>query len=277
VVRTSMRSVNITQAQIKNKIPKLRKDAAPGPDGITARLLQNLEEEVAVPLEIIFNMSMSSGYTLNDWGTANVTPIHKKGTKGDPGNYRPISLTSIQCKILESIIKDRMMEHLLENNLIKDSQHGFMPGRSCATNFVEFIDFVTKEIDDGHPVDIYYLDFTKAFDKVPRMRLVKKMQAKGIDKGVVQWIDNWLTGCTQRACIQGERSETSPVDSGMLQGTVLGPTLFSSYIDDLEQEIRKFTLDVKVVKFADDTKGGKRVTNDDDRAKLQRALDCLCD
>ncbi|MFO0001577.1 MAG: hypothetical protein ACK559_10625, partial [bacterium] len=117
---------NITQAQIKNKIRKLRKDAAPGPDGITARLPQSLEEEVAVPLEIIFNMSMSSCCTPNDWRPANVTPIHKQGTKGDPGNYRPVSLTSIPCKIMESIVKDRMMEHLLENNLIKDSQHGFM-------------------------------------------------------------------------------------------------------------------------------------------------------
>jgi hypothetical protein len=136
-------------------------------------------------------MSMSSGCTPNDWKTANVTPIHKKGTKGNPGNYRPVSLTSIPCKIMESIVKDRMMEHLLENNLIKDSQHGFMPGR--ATNLVEFMDFVTKEVDDGHPVDIFYLDFAKAFDKVPRMRLVKKMQAKGIDKDVVQWIDGTPT------------------------------------------------------------------------------------
>jgi len=103
------------------------------------------------------------------------------------------------------------------------------------------------------------------------------MQAKGIDKEVVQWIDNWLTGRTQRVCVQGEKSEASPVDSGVPQGTVLGPTLFSIYIDDLEQEIKKLKLDVKVVKFADDTKGGKRVTNDDDRAKLQRALDCLCE
>jgi hypothetical protein len=101
----------------------------------------------------------NTGSGSGDWRTANVTPIHKKGTKGDPGSYRPVSLTSIPCKIMESIVKDRMMEHLLENNLIKDSQQGFMPGRSCATNLVEFMDFVTKEVDDGHPVDIFFLFF----------------------------------------------------------------------------------------------------------------------
>jgi hypothetical protein len=94
-----------------------------------------------------------------------VSPIFKKGTKGNPGNYRPVSLTSVPCKILESIIKDHLMDHLLTNNLIRDSQHGFMPGKSCASNLVEFMDKVTKSVDEGTAVDIFYLDFAKAFDK----------------------------------------------------------------------------------------------------------------
>jgi hypothetical protein len=106
--------------------------------------------------------------------TVNVTPIFKKGTKGDPGNYRPVSLTSVPCKMLESIVKDRLMSHLLENKLIGDSQHGFMPGKSCASNLVEFMDFVTEAVDKGNAVDIFYLDFSKAFDKVPHKRLVEK-------------------------------------------------------------------------------------------------------
>ncbi len=124
---------------------------------------------------VIFNMSLESGTVLTAWKTATVTPIFKKGTKGDPGNYRPVSLTSVPCKILESIIKDKIMDHLLENNLIRDSQHGFMPGRSCATNLVEFMYFVTESVDEGESVDIFYLDFAKAFDKVPRQRLLRKL------------------------------------------------------------------------------------------------------
>jgi hypothetical protein len=220
---------------------------------------------------------METGCTPEDWRTANVTPIHKKGTKGDPGNYRPVSLTSIPCKIMESIIKDRIMGHLLDNELIQESQHGFMPGKSCATNLVEFMDFVTKAVDEGKPVDIFYLDFAKAFDKVPRQRLVKKMREKGLDPGVIAWIENWLTDRTQCVCVQGEKSESCPVDSGVPQGTVLGPVLFSIYKDDLEHELKKLKLDVKVIKFADDTKGGKTVGSVEDRDVLQRALDCLCD
>jgi hypothetical protein len=145
---------------------------------ISPRLLQQLENSFLRPLRIIFNMSLESGTVPTAWKTATVTPIFKKGTKGDPGNYRPVSLTSVPCKILESIIKDKVMDHLLENNLISDSQHGFMPGRSCATNLVEFMDFVTESVDEGESVDIFYQDLAKAFDKVPRQQLLRKLRAK---------------------------------------------------------------------------------------------------
>jgi hypothetical protein len=122
---------------------------------ISPRLLQQLENSFLRPLRIIFNMSLESGTVPTAWKTATVTPIFKKGAKGDPGNYRPVSLTSVPCKILESIFKDKIMDHLLENNLISDSQHGFMPGRSCATNLVEFMDFITASVDEGESVDIF--------------------------------------------------------------------------------------------------------------------------
>jgi hypothetical protein len=119
-------------------------------------------------------MLVNSGILPQGWKKANVTQILRKVAKGDSGNYRPVSLASVPCKILESVLNDRVMNHLLANNLIKDLQHGFMPGRSCATNLVEFMDFVMKAVDNGKSVDIFYLDFAKAFDKVPRKHLVKK-------------------------------------------------------------------------------------------------------
>jgi hypothetical protein len=107
------------------------------------------------------------------WKTINVTPIYKKGAKADPGNYRPVSLTSVRCKILESIVKDTMMDHLLRKNLLSPSQHGFVPGRSCCTNLLEFLEKTTEVINqlmrgNRKPFDVVFLDFDKAFDKVPR-------------------------------------------------------------------------------------------------------------
>lgn len=169
------------------------------------------------------------------------------------------------------------MDHLLENNLISDSQHGFMPGRSCATNLVEFMDFVTESVDEGESVDIFYLDFAKAFEKVPRQRLLRKLRAKGVEPGAVTWIEDWLTGQTQCVQIQGEKSGECSVESGVPQGTVLGPCLFSVYIDDLEGELKQRRLDVLIKKFADDTKGAKVIKGPEDRIKMQEALDCLCD
>ena len=124
-------------------------------------------------------------------------PIFKKGTKGEAGNYRPVSLTSIPCKIFESILKDSIMDHLLNNNLIKSSQHGFMPGRSCSTNLITFLDRVTEIVDRGKAADIFYLDFAKTFDKVPHKKLVYKMYNKGIQGNILRWFENWLTGRTQ--------------------------------------------------------------------------------
>jgi len=271
-----MEPIRITQQVIKRKIRKLRKDAAPGPDGIKPSLLQKLESSFLAPLEILFNRSIATGEVPTEWRRANVTPIFKKGSKGEPGNYRPVSLTSIPCKILETVIKDEVMAHLLRNNLIRDSQHGFMPGRSCATNLVRFMDKVSQAVDEGESVDILYLDFAKAFDKVPHKRLINKLRGKGIDPDTVRWIENWLSGRTQKVCIQGEESDTCPVESGVPQGTVLGPILFTVYIDDLEVEVERQQLDVLVIKFADDTKGAKIIIGPEDREKLQKALDCMC-
>jgi hypothetical protein len=148
--------VVISERQIIKKIDKLKKDSAPGPDNIHPRILKELKNNVAFPLAKIYRQSLDSGDVLQDWKKARVVPIFKKGTKSDPGNYRPVSLTSVPCKILESLIKDEIMNHLEAEKLIKDSQHGFMPGRSCTTNLTIFLNELTKAIDDGKAADVFY-------------------------------------------------------------------------------------------------------------------------
>ena len=266
--------VNIvfTRDKIREKIKNLKSNSAPGPDKITVNILQAAREELLEPLLTIYNKTLRSGTVPADWKKAIVTPIFKKGTKGDAGNYRPVSLTSIPCKIFESIVKDSLMSHLQEHNLIKDSQHGFMPGRSCATNLILFQDKLTKIVDQGKAADIFYLDFAKAFDKVPHERLLQKLKNKGIQGNVLRWIGNWLKGRTQSVKVGKESSNSCAVDSGVPQGSVLGPPLFVVFIDDIDDST---TLIEMLIKFADDTKGLKVIDSSEDRDKLQVTLDNL--
>ena len=130
------------------------------------------ESESSGFLTELYNKSLKTGDVPEDWKLANVTPIFKKGKRSNSANYRPVSLTIILCKVLESLIRDKVIDHLNLYKLIKDTQHGFVKNRSCLTNLLVFLEEVTNYVDSGYPVDIIYLDFQKAFDKVPHKRLL---------------------------------------------------------------------------------------------------------
>ena len=144
------------------------------------------------PLFIIFNKSLQLGILPNDWKLAEVTAIYKKGSKADRSNYRPVSLTSVCCKILESLIRDYLMSYLLDNKLLSHKQYGFVKGSSAMLQLLHMMDKWTDRLDDGGQMDVIYSDFEKAFDKVPHKRLISKLQAYGIDKSIVKWISALL-------------------------------------------------------------------------------------
>jgi hypothetical protein len=216
--------------------------------------------------------SLEEGLVPEDWRTANVTPVFKKGAKTDPGNYRPVSLTSVSCRLMESIVKDDIVAHLEKYKLIRTSQHGFMRGKLCTSNLLSFFEDVTREADKGESIDIIYLDFAKAFDKVPTARLMKKLKAHGVSGYLLKWIAAWLTNRRQRVVLNGKQSSWEAVLSGVPQGSVLGPLLFIIFINDLDQEAG---LAVWLCKFADDTKMVKVIRSESDRQELQNALDRL--
>ncbi len=265
--------IYFTAGMVAEKINKLKSTSAPGPDKISARFLKEYVNVISYPLSLLFESSMRSGIVPQDWRLANVTPIFKKGSKSKPENYRPVSLTSICCKLMESIIRDQLVNHLKFNNLIKSSQHGFMKNKSCTTNLLEFLDRVTTLIEDGDSVDVIYLDFSKAFDKVPINRLLDKIKAHNIRGNVHKWITEWLSGRMQRTVLNGSFSEWCEVLSGVPQGSVLGPLAFIIFINDLDAETSLISI---MNKFADDTKLGHKVNNDTEKGVLQNALDNLC-
>ena len=258
--------------EIEAKIKNLKDRSAPGPDGIHPRVLKMSSKELAVPLQLIFMRSLDTGQIPGDWRHATVTPIFKKGAKGDPGNYRPVSLTSIPCRIFESLLNDKLGAHLAENHLIRSTQHGFIKGRSCSTNLIVFLDKLTEIVDRGKAADVFYLEFSKAFDTVPKERLLLKLQAKGIDGKVLLWIRNWLSGRTQAVKVGESVSGSSQVKSGVPQGSVLGPTLFYIFIDDIEECAELITM---MNKFADDTKGLNEISCEQDKENLQLTLNNL--
>ena len=144
---------------VEKKLRNLKLNKVAGMDAIHTNTLKALSEGMSLPLCMIFKKSLDEGVVLLDWRAANVVPLYKKGANNLPSNYRPVSLTSVVCKIFESIIKDAISTHLESNNLIKSSQHDFSLGKSCLTNLLICLEQVTSEIDKGIPVDALYRDF----------------------------------------------------------------------------------------------------------------------
>ena len=210
-------------------------------------MLKELCNEFAYPLKILFDKTVQTGKIPDKWKVAEVRPIFKKGNKTQPGNYRPVSLTSIVCKVFEGFVRNVIMSHLIDNNLLAPEQYGFCGGRSCTTQLLNTINDWLSFLDNNIPVDAVYLDFRKAFDTVPHERLISKLSGYGIQGNLLQWIRDFLCDRTQYVTINNNSSNTIPVSSGVPQGSVLGPTLFIYFINDMSDVVATL---LKI--FADD-------------------------
>ena len=254
MTENELTNIEITTEMVEEKLMNLNENKSSGSDIFHPYVLKETAKEMSEPLAIIYQKLLNEGVCPDEWKSANVTPIHKKGDKTDPSNYRPVSLTSQVCKVLESIIVDKVTKHLTDNDLLNDAQHGFRAGRSCLTNLLETLEQWTEIIDEGDAIDVAYLDFRKAFDLVSHEHLIYKLSKYGIKGNLLEWIKDFLKDRTQRVVIRGTASSPRKVTSGVPQGSVLGPLLFLIFINDLPLGLLS-TLSL----FADDSKLFSRI------------------
>jgi hypothetical protein len=261
-------TVNISPTLVEEKLKQLDINKTAGIDRVHPHVLNKCASSLSVPLALVFSLSLETGVVPIAWSLANVTPIHKKGSRLQAANYRPVSLTSVPCKVLESIIRDALEYHLSTNQLLNPQQHGFVPKKACVTNLLETVDFVTKNLAMKKSIDIVFLDFAKAFDKVPHHRLLHKLRAYGIDGQVLAWFKAFLHNRKQRVVLGDNISEWCDVTSGVPQGSVVGPVLFSIFINDMPDLFRNIC---KL--YADDCKILAVVDNAQQIADLQSDID----
>ena len=247
-IEVNLSNINITEEMVRNEILKLNVNKPCGPDEIHPQILIELVNLVSKPLVLLLNKTMDEGCIPQIWKMAYVSPIFKKGDRNKAGNYRPISLTSIVCKLMESFVKDLIMTHMGAENILSSKQYGFINGRSTTQLFC-YLDKRIDTIVSGGVVDTVYFHFVKAFDSVPHERLLGKLKSYGINGKVLEWIKAFLSNRRQIVNVSGIKSAPATVLSGILPGSVLGPLLFVAYINDLPEVVK-----CGAYLFADDTK-----------------------
>ena len=267
--KIELSDIEMMRKDVLEAIKEIPSHAAPGPDKLPALILKECAEELCEGILIIWRKSLDTGDIPDILKLQTIIPIYKKGSKTLPENYRPVSLTSHLIKLFERILRRKMMKHIEDNKLLSENQHAFRCGRSCLSQLLEHMDYVLKALENNFNIDVIYLDFAKAFDKVDHCLLMKKLRAFGISGKILNWISAFLEDRQQQVIVDGKLSRKEKVISGVPQGTVLGPLLFLIYINDLEDDMKNCILRV----FADDSKLVMKLKEQADHHKLQADLE----
>jgi len=261
-------SINFTEDEVYSALSSLDSTKATGIDGISPAVLKNCASVLTKPLCYLFSLIILCCCLPSEWKTHCIIPIFKSGNKSIVSNYRPISLLCIVSKVLERIIYNKVIISI--SNQISTSQFGFMKGRSTLQQLLIFF----KDIyEHNTQTDVIYLDFSKAFDRVPHDKLLLKLWQVGITGNLWCWFKSYLNNRSQCVRLNGSYSALLPVLSGVPQGSILGPLLFLVYINDLYTSIHHSN----ALSYADDTKCYKFIFELIDSLRLQDDLNSLSD
>ena len=234
---SSLQTLHLSEYTIKHHLKKINPKKATGPDEVSPRLLKNCANELSTPLTLIFQQCINSGSWPSKWKEARVVPVHKKNSKTDPQNYRPISLLSAINKIFESVIAEQLIAFLEEHHLLSPKQFGFMKGKSTADLLLLLSKSWHDNLDSGLATLVIALDIAGAFDCVWHQGLIAKLGQLGIAGDLLELLSNYLSDRSLSVVINGHTSSKFPVKASVPQGSVLGPILWNVYFNDLLSRI----------------------------------------
>ena len=269
--KPSLEDMHFSESDIIKAIESMPSNSAPGPDKFPSIILKQCKNELAKPLYKLWRKSLDSSKVPSIHKEQSIVPIYKKDSKAEPANYRPVSLTSHILKLFERVLRSKIVTFIEENGLLSNEQYGFRPGRSCITQLLVHIDKIIEILENNQNADVLYLDFSKAFDKVCHTTLINKLENFGIKGKILNWLKSFLDERYQKVIVGGKASEPKKVQSGVPQGTVLGPILFILYINNLPEVLKYCAIKI----FADDSKLIKSIENEQDRKMLIEDLNAV--